>query len=367
MRIASGVADQYVYFVGVDSTDFTTRETGLSSFTVYRSRNGAAAVAMTTPTVNEVDSTNMPGVYELLLDEDTTIASGNETEELCLHITATGMAPVKRVIELYRPKITAGNTLGVASDGDISGNVDGSVASVAGPVGSVTGSVTVGTNNDKTGYSLSTTPPTASAIADAVLDEALSGHTTAGTLGKAVADIETDATAILEDTGTDIPARFDGIEGGTFDTATDSLAAIRGQGDAAWTTATGFSTHSAADVWNVATRVLTANTNLNDLDAAGIRTAVGLASNDLDTQLAALPTASENATAVWGESISQPASVPGASANASNILGFMCALHANEFQQTASLLTIRNAADSGDLYTAAVSDDGTTAQRDGLS
>lgn len=42
--------------------------------------------------------------------------------------------------------------------------------------------------------------PTAAAIADAVLDEALSGHVTAGTLGKAVADIETDATAILADT-----------------------------------------------------------------------------------------------------------------------------------------------------------------------
>lgn len=43
---------------------------------------------------------------------------------------------------------------------------------------------------------------TAAAIADAVLDEALSGHTTAGTLGKAIADIETDVTAILDDTGT---------------------------------------------------------------------------------------------------------------------------------------------------------------------
>lgn len=40
----------------------------------------------------------------------------------------------------------------------------------------------------------------AEAIADAVLDEALSGHTTAGTLGKAIADIEVDATAILADT-----------------------------------------------------------------------------------------------------------------------------------------------------------------------
>ena len=35
-----------------------------------------------------------------------------------------------------------------------------------------------------------------SQVADAVLDEILSGHTTAGSLGKAVADIETDATAI---------------------------------------------------------------------------------------------------------------------------------------------------------------------------
>jgi len=37
-----------------------------------------------------------------------------------------------------------------------------------------------------------------------------------------------------------------------------------------WLTATGFSVHSAADVWAVATRVLTANTNLNDPTAAAI-------------------------------------------------------------------------------------------------
>ena len=50
-------------------------------------------------------------------------------------------------------------------------------------VGSVTGSVTVGTNNDKTGYSLTVTPPTAAAIADAVWDEGTAGHTTADTYG----------------------------------------------------------------------------------------------------------------------------------------------------------------------------------------
>lgn len=102
MRIESGTTDKYIYFVAVDSTDFSTRETGLSSFTVYRSRNGAAAAAMTTPTINETDSTNMPGVYELLLDEDMTIDAGDISQEMVFHITATGMAPVTRTIELYK-------------------------------------------------------------------------------------------------------------------------------------------------------------------------------------------------------------------------------------------------------------------------
>ena len=114
MRIPSGTTDRYVYFVAVDSTDLKTRETGLSSFTVYRSRNGAAAAAMSSPTVNETDATNMAGVYELLLDEDTTLAAGNDSEEMALHITATGMAPVTRSVEIYRPEPTEGSTLAVA-------------------------------------------------------------------------------------------------------------------------------------------------------------------------------------------------------------------------------------------------------------
>lgn len=115
MRLPSGVVDQYCYFVAVDATDFTTRETGLSSFTVYRSRNGGASAVMTTPTINETDATNMPGVYELLLDEDTTIDSGDDEQEMVFHITHTGMAPVTRSITIFRPKVTAGETLTVAS------------------------------------------------------------------------------------------------------------------------------------------------------------------------------------------------------------------------------------------------------------
>ena len=59
---------------------------------------------------------------------------------------------------------------------------------VTGSVGSVTSGVTVTTNNDKTGYSLTVAPPTSADIAGAVWDEALSGHTAAGSAGKALSD-----------------------------------------------------------------------------------------------------------------------------------------------------------------------------------
>lgn len=81
----------------------------------------------------------------------------------------------------------------------------------------------------------------------------------------------------------------------TYDQTTDALEAIRDRGDAAWITATGFSTHTAADVWTSGTRTLTAideDSTTLDLDAT-IRAAVGLAAANLDTQLGDLPTNAE--------------------------------------------------------------------------
>lgn len=115
MRIPSGITDRYIYFVAVDVTDMHTRETGLSSFTVYRSRNGGAAAEIGGATINETDSTNMPGVYELLLNSDMTLDAGDDTQEMVFHISHSGMASVTRVIELYRPETTEGATLGVTS------------------------------------------------------------------------------------------------------------------------------------------------------------------------------------------------------------------------------------------------------------
>jgi hypothetical protein len=115
MRIASGDTSREVAFVAVDATDFATRETGLSSFTVYRMRDGGTPAAMTTPTITEASSANMPGVYTLLVDEDTTIGAGNDEEELVFHITHAGMAPVTLTVELFRPKYTEGSTLTAAA------------------------------------------------------------------------------------------------------------------------------------------------------------------------------------------------------------------------------------------------------------
>src|SRR3990167_2749248 len=118
MRIPSGTTDQVIFFVAVDVTDLKTRETGLTTFTAYRARDTGAATIFTTPTVAELSAANMPGVYSLLLDEDMTIGAGNDSEAMVFHITQASMAPVTLEIELYRPKITAGNTLTVDASGN---------------------------------------------------------------------------------------------------------------------------------------------------------------------------------------------------------------------------------------------------------
>jgi len=77
----------------------------------------------------------------------------------------------------------------------------------------------------------------------------------------------------------DAAAVADGaIDAGAF--AADTITAAKIAADVG--------TEIGTAVWATATRVLTANTNLNDLNAAGIRTALGMASANLDTQLATI-------------------------------------------------------------------------------
>ena len=97
MRIKKDGVTQKLSFVGIDSADHTTRKTGLSTFTVYYSLNGGTSTAMTTPTVAELDATNMEGDYTLLVDEAGMVSSAGE---LTINITATGMDAVTITAEI---------------------------------------------------------------------------------------------------------------------------------------------------------------------------------------------------------------------------------------------------------------------------
>lgn len=247
MRLASGVTDQYLYFVAIDSSDHISRKTGLSSFTVYRSRNGGAATAYTTPTITELDSTNMPGVYKFLIDEDMTIDSGDETQEVALHITATGMDPVTRVFELYRPKITAGETLNVSS-GALNAISDGLL--------------------------------TAAKFASGALDAVWSTATRLLTAGTNIVLAKGTGVTGFNDLDAAGVRSAVGLASANLDTQIATLAVPGDQ----------------MDLVNApnATAITAIQSGLSTLDAAGVRTAVGLASANLDTQIAALPTAAEN-------------------------------------------------------------------------
>lgn len=79
------------------------------------------------------------------------------------------------------------------------------------------------------------TQETAEDIADAVWDELQSEHQGSTTFGY----VATEIGEILVDTGTTLDDKLDDIQGATFSTMTDSLEAIRDQGDAAWVTGAG--------------------------------------------------------------------------------------------------------------------------------
>ena len=181
-----------------------------------------------------VDNTNMPGIYRF--DVPNGLFSVANTDKAILILKgATNMAPVVLEYQIVQfnpddsvrmgmtalPNATAGASGGVPLSVNASGAVNvlqingtaqtardigasvlvgdktgfslatsqtfsttGSVGSVTGAVNSVTTGVTVTTNNDKTGYSLTTAPLTAGQTASAVWDALLSSYTVANSFGQ---------------------------------------------------------------------------------------------------------------------------------------------------------------------------------------
>ena len=140
--------------------------------------------------------------------------------------------------------------------------------------------------NDKTGFALS------SAGVQAIWDALSSALTTVGSIGKRLVDyltgdayarlgapagasVSADIASIKTDTGTTIPGRLPAaLVGGRMDAYVGAMAANVLDSSA-------LATSAVAEI----------QTGLSTLDAAGVRTALGLASANLDTQLGALATA----------------------------------------------------------------------------
>jgi hypothetical protein len=215
--------------------------------------------------------------------------------------------------------------------------------------------------------------PTAGGIADAVWDEALSGHVTAGSSGKKLGDLTValDASGVRAALGL-ASANLDTQLSAIDDYLDTEVAAIKAKTDnipaspaatgdipSAATVASAVRTELGTELGRIdvatSTRLATAWYTA-PLDAAGTRSAVGLASANLDTQLGALPTAAENADAMLGRNLA------GGSDGGRTVKDALRSLR-NKTSISAGTLTVCQEDDSTTAWTAAV----TTTPGDPLS
>jgi hypothetical protein len=106
--------------------------------------------------------------------------------------SALGAAAIQSIFDRPTSNLTVLSSIGKLLVDNLNATVSSRSTLIATDVWSATVRTITG-NGDKTGYSLATAPPTAAVIADAVWDEALSGHLTAGTTGAALNSSSTGA------------------------------------------------------------------------------------------------------------------------------------------------------------------------------
>ena len=369
----------------VSSSDHVTGVTSITP-TVTLSKNGGS-LAAASGTVSEIGN----GFYKV---------AGNATDSntlgpLILRATGTGADPASMLYQIVAfdprdtvrlgltamPNVASGSAGAIITSGTGTAQLSVSSGAIA-ALAANSVSATAIASNAITSAKIATDAIGAAQIAadaigaselatDAVTEivngvwnEAQSGHTTAGTFGRyldsQVATVATNVNTLLtritstlftgitslaewlgliagKQTGNATArteVRATGAGSGTYDETTDSQEALRDRGDAAWITATGF------------------------LDASGVRSAVGLASANLDTQLATLPTATENAdellTRDWS-SVATPASRSVLNAlrqlrNKWTISGTTLTVYEEDGSTTAFTATLTTAA-SGDIIT----------------
>jgi hypothetical protein len=327
--IKKGATSQSLYFDVFDSTSSTGgRKTGLayntSSLIAYYCRNGGSATAITLATLaaansswssggfKEVDATNMPGLYRLDVP-DAAFASGAESVVVAI-AGATGMVLSAENVQLIDNTATdvysrIGAPAGASVSADIAtvaGYVDTEVAAIKAKTDQLTFTVSNQVDVNVVDWKGSAAPAmTGDAYARIGANGA--GLTAIGDtrIAHLDADVSTRSTYAGADTSgtTTLLGRLTSTRAGLLDhldadissrMATFSYTAPDNAGITAIKTKTDNLPSDPADQSLIiaATDSLSGQiSGLNNLSQADIRNAVGLASANLDSQIASLATA----------------------------------------------------------------------------
>ncbi len=332
--IFKNTASQKVYVFAFDVTNNTAKTGDAANISAYISKDYGAVTQLGDTSATEVDSTNAKGMY---------VFDITQTETNADVILLTGKSSTANIAVVGAPTSidTRPPNAGALSI-DSNGRVD--VIKIAGTTQTardIGASVLLSTGTG-TGQ-LDFTSGVVKANATQILGTAVSTPATAGILDVNVKNIDNDAasasgtvtfpnatlasttniTAGTITTATNVTT-VNGLAAAVITAASIAASALNGKGD--WNIGkTGYALSAAGvqAIWDALTSALTTvgsigkllvdniNATISSrlasasytapLDAAGTRSAIGLASANLDTQIDALPTAAEVTDAVWDE------------------------------------------------------------------
>ena len=214
---------------------------GVCDFTSTQKTSITTAATAATPTVTAGTVSDKTG-YSLAANQHVIVDSGTVTTLTNLPAITTDWLTGIGADTSFVTKIQAG--LSTYAGGDTSGTTT--------LLTRIVGTLASGTHNPQSGDTyayLGTNMGLLGVNLTAADDAVLAAISALNNLSAVQVNAEFDAALADYDapTNTEMLAAFTQIKGATW-SVTDTLEAIRDRGDAAWITATGFSTHSAADV-----------------------------------------------------------------------------------------------------------------------
>ncbi|MCK5612060.1 hypothetical protein KAR91_59870 [Candidatus Pacearchaeota archaeon] len=234
------VASQKLTVFAFDETDNSAKTGDAANIIAYVDKDYAGLAALADTSATEVSSTNAAGYYTFDLAQAETNADTLmfSVKSATADIGVIACPPVVATVPPYF------STQSIDSNGRTDIIKVAGTTQTANDIGADVNAILV-----DTGTTLDGKLNTLDTNVDAVLVD--TGTTLPATLTTIEGKIDTVdgvADAILVDTGTTLPAQLDSMSGATFNTATDSLEAIRNRGDAEWITGAGGSAPTVIEI-----------------------------------------------------------------------------------------------------------------------